>query len=291
MTTTATHESVFAPVLGGDLHALTWGDAARTIVGIHGITASAISLQPIADRLAHDARLVAPDLRGRGRSAHLPGPYGMAAHANDIAALLDHLSVERAELIGESMGGYVAVQFALLHPDRVSRIVLVDGGLPLPIPQGMDPDVLVESLLGPALERLRLTFRSREEYFDFWRAHPAFASMWSPYLEAYLDDDLVGTAPWLHSAVSEGAVRADSRDQLVNPFLDHFGEIACPVTLLRAERNLMDQAPGVFPDAVVAAAQAQLPALTERLIPDTNHYSLMLTGSGADEIVAAVQAA
>lgn len=291
MTTTAPHESVFAPVHGGDLHALVWGDSARTIVGIHGITASAISLQPVADRLAGDARLIAPDLRGRGRSANLAGPYGMAAHADDIVALMDHQGVERAELIGESMGGYVAVQFALRHPDRVSRIVLVDGGLPLPIPQGVDPDVLVESLLGPALERLRLTFRSREDYFDFWRAHPAFGSMWSPYLEAYLDNDLVGEAPWLHSGVSAAAVRADSRDQLVNPFLEHFGDIACPVTLLRAERDLMDQAPGLFPDALVAAAQAQLPLLTERLVPDTNHYSLMLTGSGADEIVAAVREA
>src|SRR5690349_25054338 len=90
------------PVGGGELHALTWGDGDETILAIHGISASAVSIQPLADRLAGRYRVVAPDLRGRGRSAGLPGPFGMRVHAQDMVAILDHLGVDRAIVIGES---------------------------------------------------------------------------------------------------------------------------------------------------------------------------------------------
>lgn len=278
------------PVGGGELHALTWGDGDETILAIHGISASAVSIQPLADRLAGRYRVVAPDLRGRGRSAGLPGPFGMRVHAQDMVAILDHLGVDRAIVIGESMGGYVTVQLAVSHPERVARIVLVDGGLPLPVPSALldDPDAAVAAILGPALARLRMTFESRDDYQGFWKGHPALHDVWNPYLEEYVDADLTGEAPELRSVVSEAAVVEDGRDQLVNNDLQRLSDIRCPVTLVRAGHNLMNEPTPLFPEAVVAQCAQEMPQLVVISAPELNHYSLMLTDVGADLVTGAV---
>jgi pimeloyl-ACP methyl ester carboxylesterase len=278
------------PVRGGELHALTWGDGDDTILAIHGISASAVSIQPLADRLAGSYRVVAPDLRGRGRSADLPGPFGMRVHAEDMVAILDHLGVDRAIVIGESMGGYVTVQLAVTHPERVDRIVLVDGGLPLPVPPALlaDPDAAVAAILGPALARLRMTFASRDDYQAFWKSHPALRDVWNPYLEEYVDADLTGQAPELRSVVSEAAVVEDGRDQLVNNDLQRLSEIQCPVTLVRAGHNLMNEPTPLFPEAIVAECGVKIPQLVVISAPELNHYSLMLTDAGADLVAGAV---
>ena len=291
-TTKQPSRSVHVPVSGGELHALVWGSEPEALVALHGITASAVSLQPVADRLADRYTVVAPDLRGRGRSAGLPGPYGMAAHAADVVAVLDHLGAEQATVLGESMGGYVAVQFTVSYPNRVSQLHLIDGGLPLPIPSGIDPDVLTAALLGPALERLGMTFESRAQYLDFWRAHPALSGEeWTPYLVEYLDADLIGTPPELRSVVSREAVLADGRDQLVNSDLARLVDVTCPVTFVGAPRNLIDQPQPLFPDDVVAAVKEKLHQLVVVTVPDVNHYTLFLSPRGADAIAAAVIAA
>jgi pimeloyl-ACP methyl ester carboxylesterase len=278
------------PVGGGELRALTWGDGDETILAIHGISASAVSIQPLADRLAGRYRVVAPDLRGRGRSAGLPGPFGMRVHAQDMVASLDHLGVDRAIVIGESMGGYVTVQLAVSHPERVARIVLVDGGLPLPVPPALldDPDAAVAAILGPALARLRMTFESRDDYQNFWKAHPALHDVWNPYLEEYVDADLTGEAPELRSVVSEAAVVEDGRDQLVNNDLQRLSDLRCPVTLVRAGHNLMNEPTPLFPEAVVAQCALEIPQLVVISAPELNHYSLMLTDVGADLVTGAV---
>ena len=292
MTTRVPPTDLQVPVDGGDLHALSWGTGDQVVIAIHGITASAISMQPLADRLAGRYRVVAPDLRGRGRSAGLPGPFGMAAHAADVVALLDHLGVARAIVLGESMGGYVAVQLAVSHPERVERLILADGGLPLAVPAALlaDPDAAVAAILGPALARLRMTFESRDAYRAFWQQHPALRDVWNPYIEAYVDADLTGEAPEFRSVVSEAAVVADGRDQLVNTDLRRLSEITCPVTLVRAGHNLMNEPTPLFGDAVVAQCTIEMPQLVVISAPELNHYSLLLTDAGADLVAGALVA-
>lgn len=283
--------SIEVPVDGGTVHALVWGSAPSTLMCLHGVTASAVSFQALADRLADRFTVVAPDLRGRGRSNALPGPYGMAAHAADVIATLDRLGASSAALLGHSMGGYVAVQTAVRHPDRVERLHLIDGGLPLEVPDGLEPDAVVAAVLGPALERLRRTFASREDYHDFWREHPAFVGEpWTNYLAAYFDADLTGSPPELRSRVSESAVMADGRDQLVNTDLARLVELDCPVSLMRAPRNLLDEPTPLFPDEIVEQTRSRLAHLVDRVVPDVNHYTLLLSPRGADAIAAAVLA-
>jgi pimeloyl-ACP methyl ester carboxylesterase len=245
-----------------------------------------MSLAPVARQLGDDFTLLAPDLRGRGASAGLPGPFGMAAHAADCAAVLDHLGTGPVTVVGESMGGFVGVVLAARRPELVERLVLVDGGLPLPMPDGVDPDTLIDVVLGPAVARLRQTFASVEAYLDFWRVHPALLDDWSDDIEAYLRYDLTGEAPELRSRVSEAAVRADGAENLVDPGLmpDALASLECDVTMLRATRGLLNQVPPLYPEEVVAPWRAVVPRFADEVVDDTNHYTIAFGERGAKTI-------
>jgi pimeloyl-ACP methyl ester carboxylesterase len=78
------------------------------------------------DELAASARIIAPDLRGFGRSAELAPAQSLEEHADDVAALLDTLRIERATIVGLSMGGYVALALARRHAHRITRLALAD---------------------------------------------------------------------------------------------------------------------------------------------------------------------
>ena len=112
------------------------------------------------------------------------------------------------------MGAYVALLVRDAHPGLSRRLVLVDGGLPLPVPDGVDPEVALEASIGPAIARLRQTFASTEAYLDFWRAHPALAEHWNADVQAYARYDLTGEPGSMRSRVAEAALGSDSRDVL-----------------------------------------------------------------------------
>jgi 3-oxoadipate enol-lactonase len=69
--------------------------------------------------------IILPDLRGFGNSTMIDSPHTMADYASDIASLLDHLNIQSAAIVGHSMGGYVALAFARLYPNRVSGLGLI----------------------------------------------------------------------------------------------------------------------------------------------------------------------
>jgi pimeloyl-ACP methyl ester carboxylesterase len=282
-------EYIDVPVAGGSLRVARWGTGERAVIAAHGITASSMSLRPVARRLPPDLTLVVPDLRGRGSSAGLPGPWGLDRHADDLLAVADHLGVRSAVLVGESMGAYVVAVAGARRPDLASRVVLVDGGLPLPFPNGADPDAVLEATLGPVLGRLRRTFPSVEAYYDFWRAHPALGRTWNDDVEAYLRYDLTGQPPALRPTASEEAVRADARDLFAaDTVAAALRTLSCPVVHLRAERGLDDRPPGLQPAELVAAWQSQIADFTSVVVRDTNHYSIAFGDAGARQVARAV---
>ena len=285
------HELLDVPVAGGALRVARFGTGPVPVLGIHGVTASWVSLLPVARRLGPEFTLYAPDLRGRGASSGLPGPYGMAAHAADCAAVLEHLELPPLLVTGESMGGFVAVALAAHYPEKVVQLLLVDGGLPMPLPPGIDPAVAAAAALGPALARLHTTYPSREEYRAMWQAHPAFLDAWNEDVAAYVDYDLVGTEPALRSRVSAAAVDADTHDLLGDPagVAGRLAGLTCPVHLLRAPAGLLAQPEPTIPDAVVQEWLGRLPQLTEETVSGTNHYTLMFGATGAAAVSARIR--
>jgi esterase len=107
------------------LHHREAGQGTRPLVLLHGLFGSSANWMGIARQLAPDWRIVVPDLRNHGRSFHHPD-VSYPALAGDVCALLDGLGLERAVLVGHSMGGKTAMWLALTVPARVERLVVVD---------------------------------------------------------------------------------------------------------------------------------------------------------------------
>lgn len=272
-----------------DLRGPSPATARSVVVLLHGITANAVSWDLVAARLPASTCSVAVDLRGRGASSAIAGPWGIRAHVADLVALLDHLDVASAMLVGHSMGAYVAAAFSHFHPDRISSAVLVDGGVPLPLPEGVDPQTALDALLGPATARLALTFATRADYHAYWREHPALAAAWNPAIEAYLDHDLGGRPPAMRPRVVEAAVRADGADLLTDEELRHaINDLVCPSELVRVERGILDQPEPLIPLDAAAAYAESLPDFTVATVPGLNHYTITMSPAGADAVAAAV---
>jgi lipase len=272
------------PVDGGDLRVLLWGNGKHVAVAVHGITASAMAWQAVARQMPSDWTLAAPDLRGRGHSAELPGPYGLEQHAADVAAVLRHLG-GRPVLAGHSMGAYVGLLTRDAHPQLVRRLVLVDGGVPLPVPDGADLD----AILGPALARLRQTFPDTEAYLDFWRAHPALAGHWNADVEAYVRYDLTGEEGHMRSRAVEDAVRVDMAEVLAEkPFAEALDRLTEPTRLLTAPAGMFGAPPGLLPAETVAAWQERTPKLRPQLVPEVNHYTIVFDRRAAATVAAAI---
>lgn len=279
-------ELLDVPVAGGTLRVGRWPGDGPVVVAAHGITANHVSFSALARHLDGRVTLVAPDLRGRGGSGNLPGPYSMAAHADDLVAVLDHLGAESAVILGHSMGGFVAVVAAHRHPERVSALLLVDGGLPLPVPEGVAVDDLLQAVIGPAMSRLSMEFADAEAHRDFWRAHPALAE-WTPDIEAYVDYDVTGSP--LRSKVSIDAVRGDATDTMVTSTVaDAVAGLSVPAGFVRAEGGMFGAPPPLFP-AELVRAHPQVVDLGE--VPGTNHYTLVISDKGAAALAAHVLAA
>jgi pimeloyl-ACP methyl ester carboxylesterase len=262
------------------------------VIAVHGILSSSRAWAAVARALGDRASLYAVDLRGRGQSNALPGPYGTAAHAADVVAVVDALGLDRATLVGHSLGAYIVAQFGADHPDRVNQLVLVDGGVEIPGTEGVDPLAFAHAFLGPALARLQMTFPSRAEYREWWRAHPAFANgaVDAEVVAIYADYDLVGSEPELRSGVSEDAVRADAGE------LATFGQAAhaltTPAQLIVAPRGLVDDPNPMQPLSVAKAWAAEDPAQRRAsLVEDVNHYTITLGARGAAVVADAIAAA
>jgi pimeloyl-ACP methyl ester carboxylesterase len=292
------------PVDGGKLRVLLWGTGKRLAVALHGITASAMSWQAVARQMPPDWTLIAPDLRGRGHSGDLPGPYGLDRHAADVISVLRHFagsgasrgaaaakgaSRQRPVLVGHSMGAYIGLLARDARPELVRRLVLVDGGLPLPVPDGVELDAVLDRTLGPALARLRQTFPDVDAYLGFWKQHPALAGHWSADVEAYVRYDLTGEPGQLRCRAVEDAVRADGRDMLTGkPFEDALFRLKEPTPLLTAPAGTMGTPPGLLPPELIASWQEKVPQLRPVMVPEVNHYTIVFDRQAAAAVARAI---
>jgi 3-oxoadipate enol-lactonase len=110
------------------------------LVLIQGVGVGRWGWEPVADRLARRFQVITIDNRGIGASDTAPGHYSTRMMADDVLAVLDHAGIQRASVVGTSLGGMIAQELALAHPERVDRLVLVatiPGGprsRPMPLP-------------------------------------------------------------------------------------------------------------------------------------------------------------
>jgi pimeloyl-ACP methyl ester carboxylesterase len=188
------------------------------LVLVHGITSSGATWAPIIPALAHHYHVLAPDLLGHGDSDKPRGDYSMAAFTGVLHDLLDHLGHQQVTIVGHSLGGAVAMQFAHQFPQHCHRLVLVcSGGLGRELSWALRAATLpgMEYLLplianthvrtvGVAAARLlhRLSVRARPSVVEIARGYASLAD--SPARSAFVHA--------LRSVVEPGGQRVNATD-------------------------------------------------------------------------------
>lgn len=244
------------------------------ILLIHGLSANANCWGGVlAAGLAPQHRVIAPDLRGRGRSGKPASGYTMPDHARDMIALLDLLGLARVALVGHSFGGYLGIYLAATFPDRFSRLVVVDAALQL--------NPRVAELLKPSLDRLGRTSESVHAYLNQMRSAPHMNGVWDLHTEAYFRAELQENADGtVQSATSASAVGQAMQGLASEPWLQHVGSVTQPVLVLNA---LGAYGPPDFPplvdEANARATAAAFPNARYSVVPG-NHMT-MVFGDGA----------
>jgi pimeloyl-ACP methyl ester carboxylesterase len=223
--------------------------AGPPVLAVHGVSSQRRLWLWLADALGEVApgvHLVAPDLRGRGDSVAVTGPFSMAVHADDLVHVLDDAGLERVHVVGMSMGGFVAVHLAARHPERVESLVLVDGGIPMDPPPGLTRET-VGAAFADRVGRLERRFAGVEEYAEY------FCSTTAPLLRA---DDPVLLRYLAHDLAPDGTVRLSGRalvDDAADVFFgDHpWDDVRAPVRFLHAEWSVGADSPPAYPLPVV----------------------------------------
>lgn len=220
-------EERFIAANGLKFHALDWGGRGEWLVLLHGLASQAHIWDLVAPLLTSSFRVIALDQRGHGLSDKPATGYDFASITHDLDELLAALAIDRATLIGHSWGGNVAVQYAVDQPQRVSGLVLVDGGF-LQIPAHVDwptAEKMLEppDLIGTPVEEFRANLK-------LWQG-----SAWTPQAEAIT----------LHNF----EIRADgtiaprlsksNHMQVVRALYDHhpselWARVQCPVLMIPA---------------------------------------------------------
>lgn len=144
-----------------DLHYDIHGDG-EPLLWLHGGLGHGPDWQFIFRDAPASYRLIAPDLRGHGRSTGAGATYSFRQSADDVFALLDHLQLQRVKVIGLSGGGITALHMATLQPSRVLAMVVVSAPARFPEPAKAIQRVYSESML-PETERARMRERHQRE--------------------------------------------------------------------------------------------------------------------------------
>lgn len=213
------------------------GGKGPAVVLIHGYGETGDMWSPMAADLSRDHTVIVPDLRGLGLSSKPEGGYDKKTQAEDIAAILDSLDIQQADLVTHDIGNMVGFAFAIQNPERVRRFVLIDAPIP-----GVGPweEVLKNPLLwhfrfgGPDMERL-VAGRERIYLDRFWNEFSATPSRFTEEARQHYAA-LYALPGAMHAGFAQfAAFDKDASDN--REFLAERGKLKMPVLALGGEKS------------------------------------------------------
>ncbi|MFH0351958.1 MAG: alpha/beta fold hydrolase [Chromatiales bacterium] len=263
------------------LHYLDHPGDGPTLALMPGLTANAHAFDGLIQAgMSPRLRVLALDLRGRGLSDKPATGYSMADHVADVLGLLDTLDLDQVVLGGHSFGGLLTFYIAAHHPERVSKLVIIDAA------GSMHPRI--RELIRPSLNRLGRVLPAWEAYLQAMKEMPFFNGWWDPAIESLYRADV--------QINEDGTVQARSRPEVIveavekalaEPWEQHLAVIRQPTLLLNAPGPYGP--PGTPPVLPREQAQATVKALANcRYIEIPGNHMTMLYGEGAQRLVETV---
>jgi len=249
---------------GLSLRVLEWGapDAAP-IVMLHGIRGYALTFTGLAQALQPGFRTIAWDQRGRGASDWDPaGNYYNDSYVRDIEDVVEHLGLDRVDLLGHSMGGIAAYVYAATHPDRIRRLIIEDAG------PGASED-------SSGSTRIRQELLSAPRSFESWDAAVVFMRNLRPSVteEARLDrlrnmlkQHADGTWGWQYDHDGIARARLDPDPSRRIDLWPHVEALRVPTLVLRGGRS------DYFGRETAEAMAARNPLVRWKEVADAGHY-------------------
>ena len=217
-----------------------WGDPeAPPLVRVHGGRDQKRSWDRVAGRLAHTYRVFAHDLRGHGQSDWVSdGDYGVMDHVYDLASLVEHLGLERFTLMGHSLGGNITLRYTGLFPDKIEKLVAIEG-------LGPSPKMLAERRAMSVTDRLLRWMDQRRSLSDRGprvmqnlaeakgRMQAAFTHLPDALIhhltESGIKTNRDGTVSWAYDPAGMGFSPSDISHE---DFVQLWREITCPTWLV-----------------------------------------------------------
>ena len=255
---------------GLQINVAIWEGKGKPILCVHGITANCRSWDVLASALSPRHRLIAMDLRGRGQSDKPSEGYSMEHHTQDIKCLLDDLGIQRAVIMGHSLGAFIGLVFGAEYPNRVDRLILVDGGGDLSSEQ-MDS---VLDGIKPALDRLEMVFPSTKAYLGKM-SEPPYIQPWSSAIETYYRYEIEPTEKGVHTNIDPAHIeeeKANIRKLDCAPF---YPKIKCKVLILRATNGLLSLDDLLLPEDVIDKMIREIGDARRFDVKGTNHYGIV----------------
>ena len=225
-----------------DLHMYyeVYGEGSPLVLLHGGMLTIELDFAALLPALAARHTVIAVEMQGHGRTADTGRPIALAALASDVVGLLDHLGIERAHVLGHSLGGAVALELALSHPDRVRSIV--------PISISVRPDGTHEEITDPSKHATSTRMPTAQDFADMTEAYKRL----SPHPE-HFDDFL--------------AMLSGVASQLEGWSDEQLARVAAPTLLMIGDNDFTTVEHGALMLRLIPGAQlAVLPGTTHMTI-------------------------
>ena len=264
---TATGEEFDITVRAGRVHAQRFGSSSAPLVfGLSGLSGNVKNFDYLGERIGGDAlQLVALDWRGRGRSDVTPaGTYGWENHALDVLAVADALGDETFAVVGQSMGGSVAMKIAELAASRLNAVVLVD------VAGRVDRGV--GAVIAESIDRLGKVYESVDEYVRIVRSQ-GLVDPWTEYWDRAHHYELEDVNGGVRTRTSLEAVAEDRAYTMTQDPYRRWKKLTMPTLLVRAKQELRPGSGYVVPIEDRNDFLREVPGATVVEI-DANHLSI-----------------
>ena len=253
----------------GDLKVryLDWGGEGPPLLALHGLASSAHWYDVVAPLLRDRHRLIAPDQRGHGQTTNAPSGYDWKTLSDDLAGLLDHIGVGEVSVMGHSWGGNVATNFAANYPDRVKRLIMIDGGF-------FDGRIMPGATWEAFSQRLRPrdVTGDRQEFLE--RLRNQMGAIWSDEIERIVQTMVYED----ENGQIQDILRPENQAQVIRAMWDDpasatLPRIECPTLIVPAGPSA-ERAGSEFAESrrrMVAAAEQSLKNCRVHWISETIH--------------------